>query len=81
MKHLEITFLSRKTSSGRFIGFVPEVPGAFSEGATEEELTNNLFDAVLTIAAYNTSSSDKLVSESFPNTGTFQKHVYALATA
>lgn len=78
MKTIEITIVSKRTKSNKFIGFIPEFPGAFSQGNTEEELKDNLIDAVRTITAYHISISTSVASEAF-SSGAFSRHKYAVA--
>ncbi len=36
----------KEAEEGGFIGIVPEIPGAFTQGETEEEVRQNIRDAI-----------------------------------
>lgn len=42
----ELTIIYEKGGDGGWIATVPEVPGAFSQGATREEARENVLDAL-----------------------------------
>ena len=55
---LELTAVFRKVPEG-YIGFVEEVPGANTQGATLEEARVNLREAVLLVLEANRSLAEK----------------------
>jgi len=42
----ELTIIYEKGDSGMWVATIPEVPGAFSQGATREEARENVLDAL-----------------------------------
>ena len=55
---LELTAVFRKVPEG-YLGFVEEVPGANTQGATLEEARANLREAVLLVLEANRSLAEK----------------------
>jgi predicted RNase H-like HicB family nuclease len=52
--HLELTAVFQKVAEG-YIGFVEELPGANTQGATLEEARENLREAILLVLEANRS--------------------------
>ncbi len=55
---LELTAIYRKVAEG-YVGFVAELPGANTQGATLEEVKANLAEAVDLVFEANRAISDK----------------------
>jgi predicted RNase H-like HicB family nuclease len=47
-----MTLILEPADEGGFVARIPEVPGAISEGETEEEARANVLDAMRELAAY-----------------------------
>ena len=45
-----------KASNGSYTGYIEEVPGAISQGATVEETKSNFVDALQMVLDYNSNS-------------------------
>jgi predicted RNase H-like HicB family nuclease len=58
--HLELTAVFQKVSEG-YIGFVEELPGANTQGATLEEARENLREAILLVLEANRSLAGQVV--------------------
>ena len=55
---IEVTAVFRKVSEG-YVGFVEELPGANTQGATLEEVRANLREAVLLVLDANRTLSEE----------------------
>ena len=48
---MNYTLIIQKAEEGGYVGFVPEVPGANTQGDTEQEVRENIKDAVQMLLA------------------------------
>ena len=43
---MQYNLIIEKAEEGGFVGFVPEIPGAFTQGETEEEVRENIVEVI-----------------------------------
>jgi predicted RNase H-like HicB family nuclease len=60
---LPTVFIEKSSSTGLYVGWVPGMPGAHSQGATLEELSDNLKEVIEMLLEEGTSSSFKEVEQ------------------
>jgi predicted RNase H-like HicB family nuclease len=54
----EFTIVLEPAEEGGYTAFIPEVPGAISEGETVEEARENVLDALRELTEYHLSRAD-----------------------
>jgi predicted RNase H-like HicB family nuclease len=64
MTELTLTAIYEEAEEGGYIGYVPELPGANSQGETLEEVRENLSDAIQLILDANREEFEKNFSSS-----------------
>ena len=53
----DFTIIFEPAEEGGFVAFIPEVPGAISQGETLEEARDMVIDAMREVVAYRRSST------------------------
>ncbi|MFW5760505.1 MAG: type II toxin-antitoxin system HicB family antitoxin [Cyclobacteriaceae bacterium] len=43
---MQYNLIIEKAEEGGFVGFVPEIPGAFTQGENEEEVRENIVEVI-----------------------------------
>ena len=43
---MQYNLIIQEAEEGGFIGYVPEIPGAFTQGETQEEVKENIIEAI-----------------------------------
>jgi predicted RNase H-like HicB family nuclease len=56
--HIQLTAVFEKAASG-YVGFVEELPGTYTEGATMEEVRANLEEAVMMVLEANRALAEE----------------------
>lgn len=65
---MNYTLIIQKAEEGGYVGFVPEVPGANTQGETEDEVRENIREAIqMVLSARAESALDELNKSSMPS--------------
>jgi predicted RNase H-like HicB family nuclease len=64
MTELTLTAIYEEAAEGGYIGSVAELPGANTQGATLEEVRENLIDAVQMLLEANREEAERRLSQS-----------------